>query len=100
MQEQTRARLGTPNRPQQFDDGQRDLVLVALEPLADRCHRSTIELTDVIVFEIEEVNTVFLEQIEERFTVGRVLLVGVDDKSDGNAQSQGGKEPGRATPST
>ncbi len=82
MQEQRRARLRTPNRPQQFDDCQRDLVLVALEPLANRCHRCAIELADVVVFEIEEVNAVFLEQIEERLTVGRVLLVGVEDKDD------------------
>src|SRR5262245_1961015 len=95
MQEQRRACLGTPNRTQQFDDCQGDLVLVALEPLANRCHRCTIELTDVIVFEIEEVNTVFLEQIEERLTVGRVLLVRVEDKDNNNEQSQGGKEPGQ-----
>ena len=95
MQEQRRTCLGTPNRTQQFDDGQRDLVLVALEPLANRCHRCAIELADVIVSEVEEVNAVFLEQIEERLTVGHVLFVRVEDKGDGNEQSQGGKEPGQ-----
>src|SRR6266446_1380164 len=94
--QQRRARLWTANRPEQFDGSQRDILLIDLEPLTNRHDCRAIELAQVIVFEVEEVNTVFLEQVEERFTVGGVLLVGVDDKSNGNEHPQSRKEPGQS----
>ena len=77
----TQRRIGrrTPDTTEQGDSRQAHLLVVTREASADRCHGRRIQVPEVVIVQIQQMDTVFPQQVEERCGIRPVLLMGIDD---------------------
>ena len=93
MGTQRRRGRRTPDTTEEGDSRQAHLLIVAHEASADRCHGRRIQVPQVVIVQIQQMDTIFPQQIEERCGIRPVLLMGIDDIDHGEHDPQDRQEP-------